>query len=356
MVHPMCVTSLARPTPGLQAAVSDVFISYAREDADWAELLAGRFEERGWSVFWDRTLLAGDQFRSVIRSELANARAIIVLWSQDSVQSSWVLDEARVGNERGVLVPALIDDSNIPLGFGQIQSPRLTQPDGQEFSDGVSSFLESVEKLISRDGSDVHVRGPLITEEQTPVSVPFLAAGGMALFIAAGFWLTPARPGYLWLPSDTSYLEAALWTWLGLAIMALGVFIGPRLAHNTEPLRAAVRALGGAAVAGAVVVLALLAIPGAGKFQALGFLVVVWVGTTLSLPFRNRRQRRNRFAILVGVVLGVVFLIPIVDSADFAAWPFAAVIPFLVVVSDWATSFKPNRLGNSPRDSGVTRT
>ena len=43
-----------------EEVVADIFISYAREDRVAASRLADRFGDEGWTVFWDRDLIAGD--------------------------------------------------------------------------------------------------------------------------------------------------------------------------------------------------------------------------------------------------------------------------------------------------------
>ena len=39
--------------------MSDVFISYAREDRGHAEQLAREFERQGWTVWWDKVIPPG---------------------------------------------------------------------------------------------------------------------------------------------------------------------------------------------------------------------------------------------------------------------------------------------------------
>jgi len=60
----------------------------------------------GWTVWWDRTILPGQVFDEVIRAALESARCLVVLWSEASVGSDWVKEEASRAKERGVLVPA----------------------------------------------------------------------------------------------------------------------------------------------------------------------------------------------------------------------------------------------------------
>ena len=80
--------------------MADIFLSYAREDRDRAGIIARLLESGGWRVFWDANIKAKAEWRSVLESELASARAVIVLWSRASVASSWVTEEAERGREK----------------------------------------------------------------------------------------------------------------------------------------------------------------------------------------------------------------------------------------------------------------
>lgn len=105
----------------------DVFISYAREDRDSAQVLAGAIEARGWSVWWDRKVVAGATFDHAIEEQLQAAKSIVVLWSKHSIASEWVRNEAAIASERDVLIPVLIDDVKQPLEFRRRQAADLTR-------------------------------------------------------------------------------------------------------------------------------------------------------------------------------------------------------------------------------------
>lgn len=102
-----------------------LFISYARDDRDEVSALAASLEKAGYSVWWDAALEGGHHFAAEIERELDAADAVVVVWTEASVQSNWVLDEAMHGRDRGCLIPVRFDDIAPPLGFRQIQSITL---------------------------------------------------------------------------------------------------------------------------------------------------------------------------------------------------------------------------------------
>lgn len=133
--------------------MSDIFISYKSEDRSRAEILAGaleNLEDQDWSIWWDREILPGKRFDQIIEEELKKAKCIIVLWSKKSVESDWVLDEAEIGKRRGILVPVLIDDVKIPLGFKRIQAARLINwegtPSHPEFARLLGAVCDALDK------------------------------------------------------------------------------------------------------------------------------------------------------------------------------------------------------------------
>lgn len=121
--------------------MSDVFISYAREDKPRAELVAQALERECISVWWDRDIRPGKSYDQVIDAALDSAKCILVLWSKHSVASDWVKAEAAEGSRRGVLVPAFIEEAKLPLEFRN--SRLLILSDGRAIAD-IRSFGSSL--------------------------------------------------------------------------------------------------------------------------------------------------------------------------------------------------------------------
>lgn len=128
--------------------MSDVFISYAREDEGRAERLANALEAQGWSVWWDRKIPFGQPFDEVIEDALASARCVLVLWSASSIGSRWVLEEAHYAYERNILVPVSVDDVPPPIGFRRAQTTNLVGWDGQKTFPAFRKLLADIHGIL----------------------------------------------------------------------------------------------------------------------------------------------------------------------------------------------------------------
>ena len=109
--------------------MSEVFVSYKREDEARVGRLVQALESTGLSVWWDRGLAGGESWRTQIQTALDAAKCVIVVWTRESVgpAGDFVRDEAGQAKRRGVLVPVLLDKVDPPLGFGEIQAIDLTR-------------------------------------------------------------------------------------------------------------------------------------------------------------------------------------------------------------------------------------
>jgi hypothetical protein len=107
------------PGPKAEAGQPILFLSYARADRTRAQKLVGALQKAGFQLWWDELIEGGAQFANSISEALDRADAVVVLWSNNSVKSDWVRDEAAIGRDRHRLVPLSIDGSKPPLGFRQ---------------------------------------------------------------------------------------------------------------------------------------------------------------------------------------------------------------------------------------------
>jgi hypothetical protein len=128
--------------------MSDIFISYAREDELRAEVLAKTLASSGWSIFWDRKIPIGKTWRQTIGKALNDARCVIVIWSKTSIDSSFVQEEADDAKRRGILVPVLIEKVEPPIGFRSIQAAQLENWDGTESTPAFRRLIDDIAALI----------------------------------------------------------------------------------------------------------------------------------------------------------------------------------------------------------------
>jgi hypothetical protein len=128
--------------------MSDIFISYASEDRQRAHALANVLLGLGYSVWWDHDLLGGEQFGDVIERELGLAKWAIVLWSEHAKKSIWVKSEATKALERGMLIPARIDNVEIPLPFGSVHTIDLSNWSGEDTDDSFLQLRNAINKRV----------------------------------------------------------------------------------------------------------------------------------------------------------------------------------------------------------------
>ncbi len=128
--------------------MADIFISYASENKVQAQRLAQALEEQGWSVWWDRHIPPGMEYATVIENAVTSARCVVVLWSEYSVDSRWVKNEAAEGAERGILVPAFIEQVDLPFEFRRLQSADLTAWLTNIDNTGLNQLLSSIGRVL----------------------------------------------------------------------------------------------------------------------------------------------------------------------------------------------------------------
>ena len=127
--------------------MAKVFLSYAREDAPVAKEIAQCIGGAGHDVWWDRHIQGGSRFASEIDRELKGADVVVVLWTQASIESAWVQDEAAEGRDSGRLVPVTFGGSRPPLGFRQFHTVDLGAWNGNGDPRETADLLEAIAKI-----------------------------------------------------------------------------------------------------------------------------------------------------------------------------------------------------------------
>ncbi|MBA3729706.1 MAG: toll/interleukin-1 receptor domain-containing protein [Sphingomonas sp.] len=129
--------------------MASLFLSYAREDIGRVRPLATALEREGHHVWWDRYISGGQEFAGAIEEALASADVVVACWSQSSVRSAWVRDEAAAGRDNGRLVPVSLDGCPPPLGFRQYHTIDLSGWNGRPRSSALQPLKAAIAEKAS---------------------------------------------------------------------------------------------------------------------------------------------------------------------------------------------------------------
>jgi hypothetical protein len=126
-----------------------VFVSYAHADLSRVEKLLEYLKTKNLAVWWDDDITIGRAFRSEIDAALQTASAIVVIWTETSITRQFVLDEADVGQSKGILLPVVLDAGLVPpIGFRQLQNAKLERWTGGDHPE-LNKLVDSIRELIA---------------------------------------------------------------------------------------------------------------------------------------------------------------------------------------------------------------
>jgi formylglycine-generating enzyme required for sulfatase activity len=148
--------------------MTDIFISYKREDQATARRLADALETQGWSVWWDPKLRAGEHFDDVIEKALNEAKCVIVMWSERSVQSRYVRDEATYALDQDKLVPVAIESVKLPFRFRGVHTPSLLGWDGSKDLPEFRRLVEDIAAIVGPPANERQKEQPADRQQSIP--------------------------------------------------------------------------------------------------------------------------------------------------------------------------------------------
>ena len=173
-------------------ALADIFISYARADRAKIDKLSEALEAQGFSVWWDRHIDGGAEFAKDIEQELKSAKAVIVAWSANSVESRWVRDEAGVAAAANKLVTLSLDGAEPPLGFKQFHAIDYSKP-----NEAHDALHRSLSAKVAGEPSNIQTP-EFSTPKNKPIyAKPWVIAASVAMvavIIAGVFFNRAPKP------------------------------------------------------------------------------------------------------------------------------------------------------------------
>ncbi|MEA3351698.1 MAG: SUMF1/EgtB/PvdO family nonheme iron enzyme [Chloroflexota bacterium] len=179
-----------------------VFISYAREDVDFANRLVSDLEKNGINVWIDRSdILPGDKWRQDVVEGIRSADIFLIVLSSKSVQSKYVKRELHAADKHNKpIVPVCYKKVAIPseLEFILSEFHRVTFQHNN-YNEKFSELLKACQEHGVHPRSNHESKETSNTKRAFSYSLfaEFLGAiillsivilGGVAALIYSGFW------------------------------------------------------------------------------------------------------------------------------------------------------------------------
>jgi len=155
-----------------RARMSDVFISYKRENLTGVGRLVEALRAEGVSVWWDQDIAPNAAWEATIEAALAAARLVIVAWSPAAVASENVKAEARWARDHGRLLQVFVEACAPPLFFGERQGVDLKHWSGTAADPAFLSVLGGVRKGLAQPASSVSDDAPPALISGAPPPLP----------------------------------------------------------------------------------------------------------------------------------------------------------------------------------------
>ncbi len=152
--------------------MSDVFISYKRENLAAVNRLVEALRAEGIGVWWDQDIVPNAAWEATIERELAAARLVIVAWSPAAVASENVKAEARWARQQGRLLQVFVATCDPPLFFGERQGVDLKHWSGAAAEPAFQSVLGAVRKSLTHPSLRLADDAPSPFTSGTPLPLP----------------------------------------------------------------------------------------------------------------------------------------------------------------------------------------
>jgi hypothetical protein len=134
----------------------DVFVSYSSRDGAFVRALVADLKKAGLQVWHDEArLVGGDPLLEKVNDAIGQAGAVLVVLSEDSIRSRWVLKEIELASSREISTPSF---RIIPVLLGPVETPSLLSGKVQISFD--PDYLAGLEKLLQALGQVVNKEEP----------------------------------------------------------------------------------------------------------------------------------------------------------------------------------------------------
>ena len=119
--------------------MADIIFNYHPGDRPTAENLAARVTQLGWSVLWNRNVTPRPSL-----DEAAEARCIVVLWTNRSIKSRLLRHQAEIAAERGILLAVRVEPVTPPMSEEGITTCDLFGWNGDTDAAEFREFIHAI--------------------------------------------------------------------------------------------------------------------------------------------------------------------------------------------------------------------
>lgn len=132
--------------------IMPIFISYSHNDKVFVDKLANQLVQHNVNVWLDRwELSVGDSIIDCVQNAVEGASALLVVLSNNSVNSEWCKKELSAGllreleEKRVVVMPLKLDDCSIPL----FARGKMYADFTKNFDEGLKAVLQGIAKITN---------------------------------------------------------------------------------------------------------------------------------------------------------------------------------------------------------------
>lgn len=131
--------------------MSGLFLSYSRADRALAAQIVRAMRAVGVAVWWDEDMSAV-YWQQELASKIHELSGVLVIWTEASIRSVNVQDEARLARREDKLLNVMVGVSAPPFPFDGINGFHLDDWTGREPHRGWSRVVAAVEELVVQKG------------------------------------------------------------------------------------------------------------------------------------------------------------------------------------------------------------
>src|ERR1700677_2859045 len=133
--------------------MSDIFVSYKRENLAAVGRLVEALRADGVGVWWDQDIAPNAPWEATIEQAPAAPKLVIVAWSPRAVTSETSRAGAGGGRGQAPLLQVFVEACEPPLFFGERQGVDLKDWSGDVSDPAFRAVLEAVRKELRQPSS-----------------------------------------------------------------------------------------------------------------------------------------------------------------------------------------------------------